>query len=121
MDTDTHHSEAVDPPETDEEARLNRGFITVFEQTKDTENYTEGERYLSLGFNSERRFILDEEKRGFTAVAVPIATIELPQLLEQDELNDWVNSDVGKLVLQRYTEDLEPPDVLTEWGKERVS
>lgn len=105
--------------ETDEEAMRNRGTITVFEQTKETEYHDVGDRYFSLGYDTKRH-IIDEEKEDFVSVAVPLAHIELPEPITEDELTEWTNSDLGKLALSRFWDGLDHDDVLTEWGEERL-
>lgn len=109
--------------ETPEEARLNRGFITVMEQTKDTENHDVGDRFVLLG-KQTRLFKLVNEgtpDQDFLPQAIPLAHIELPVLLDdEDGLSDWLTSDLGKLALRPFFEEVDAPEgILTEWGKER--
>lgn len=105
--------------ETDEETMLNRGTITVFEQTKETDDHDVEDRYFSLGHDTQR-YIFDEEKEDFVCVAVPLAHIELPEPIKRDDLTEWSNSDVGKLALSHFWDGLEHDQVLTEWGEERL-
>jgi len=112
-------SEQFEIDETPEEARRNRGVVTVFEQTKETENSDAGDRSVRLGYHPDRLHILDEEEEGFVSVAVPLAHIELHEPIEEDELGDWLQSDVGQLVMQRFFPELEADAVVTEWGADR--
>lgn len=105
--------------DTADEARLNRGIVTVFEQTKDTENADAGDRSLSLGYHPDKQHILDHEKQDFVSVAVPIAHIELHEPIAEDALGEWVQSDVAQLALNRFFPEMEPDDVVTEFGAER--
>lgn len=104
--------------ETPEEARLNRGIVTVFEQTKESETFEAGERYLSLGYDG-KAFMLDEDAEDFVVQAVPIAHIELPRPMTRDEYSEWLESDAGKLAVSHFFDGMEHGDVLTEWGEER--
>ncbi|AFH22004.1 hypothetical protein OSG_eHP14_00120 [environmental Halophage eHP-14] len=115
-------SEDYEIQETPEEAKRNRGYVTVMEQTKVDENHDEGDRYLLLGYEEKKYKLVDEgtTDQGFIPVAVPIAHIELDRILDgQDEFGEWVNSDVGKLALAELFDDLQPSHVLTGWGEER--
>lgn len=107
--------------ETEEEAMMNRGTITVFEQTKQTGDHDVGDRYVSLGYDTERH-ILDKDQEDFVAVAVPIAHIELPEPIREDDMTEWCNSDVGKLAMAPFFDgiSLDDLEVLTEWGEERL-
>ena len=109
--------------ETPEEARLNRGFITVMEQTKDTENHDVGDRFVYLGKQPKLFKVVNKgtPDQGFVPQAVPLAHIELPVVLDDaDDLSDWLTSDLGKLALQPFFEEVDAPEsILTEWGKER--
>lgn len=108
-------------PATNDEDRLNHGVITVLEQTKETDVHDVGDRYVMLGYQETLYQLVNKgtEDQGFDVQAVPLAHIQLPHLLEDDELNDWLNTDVGKLVLRPFFEDMDEPPVLTEWGEER--
>lgn len=108
----------VEIEESPEEARLNRGIVTVFEQTKESDTFDVGDRYLSQGYDEEV-YMLDEEKEDFVVQAVPIAHIELPWPMTDEEYRDWVESDAGKLALSPFFEGLDHHDMLTEWGEER--
>lgn len=107
-------------PETDDEKHLNNGVITVFEQTRATENAEPGDRSLRLGYHPDKIHILDDEKEDFVAVAVPIAHIELHEPIGDDDLDAWLESDAARMALERFFPDLEP-EVLTEHGRERVT
>jgi len=104
-----------------EEARLNRGVITVYEQTKETESNDKGDRFLKLGYDNEICH-LDEEKEDFITVAVPIAHVDLPEPFAGDEeLSEWLSTDVGKLAMGQFFDvDLASTEVLTRRGREMV-
>jgi len=112
-------AEDYDHGETPEEAKMNRGYVTVFEQTRDTESHDTGERFVALGYNT-RRHMLDDETEGFVCQAVAIAQIELHRPLDEDELTEWCNSDVGKLALSPFFDGVEEPQIVTEWGDDRL-
>jgi hypothetical protein len=111
-ETVTHQSEI------DDEARRNRGFITVFEQTTDHDQMEAGDRFLHLGYET-KRYYLDDEHEDFRVQAVPLAHIELPEPITQDEFSDLVNSDLGKLALQAFFPEMEPEAVTTEHWEDR--
>jgi hypothetical protein len=108
----THRSEI------DDEARLNRGYITVFEQTKDHGKMEAGDRFVSLGYDDKRHY-LDDEHEDFRVQAVPLAHIELPEPITEDEFSDLVNSDLGKLALQAFFPEMEPEGITTEHWEDR--
>lgn len=113
----THQSEI------DSEARRNRGFITVFEQTTDHDGMEAGDRFLHLGYET-KRYYLDDDAEDFRVQAVPLAHIELPEPITEDEFSDLVNSELGKLALQDFfpgmePDEIEPEGVTTEHWAER--
>ena len=59
-DADSSGTEQYETEETPEEAHLNRGVITIFEQTKDTENAKVGDRSVRLGYHPDKVHILDD-------------------------------------------------------------
>lgn len=109
--------------DTGDEKKLNRGYVTVYEHVRDSENHDEGDRYCHLGYDTERYHLVNEgeEDQGFVVAAVPIAHIELPELLDGDDgLSEWLNSDVGKLAMKPFFDEIEMADVLTTRGKEMM-
>jgi hypothetical protein len=109
--------------EIPEEAKLNRGYVTVYERVKDGNNIDEGDRFIRLGYCTKQQRLTNEgtAKQDFEVVAVPIAHIELPEPLNsEDDFEDWAQSDVAKLALSHYVDDVEKPDVLTPHGLSRV-
>lgn len=114
MSTVEHRSEI------DDEARLNRGFITVYEQVRETEDFEKGHRYVSLGYDDERYQLVNkgEPEQDFVVQAVPLAHIELYEPLDEDEWGEWVNSPIAKAILAPYFEALDAPDFATERGRE---
>jgi len=119
VNADTDAGAEFKTAETPEEARKNRGFVTIFEQTKDTAFREAGDRSIRLGYHPDRQHILDEDEEDFVAVAVPLAHIELHEPIQEDELGEWLKSDVAQLALERYFPGLQPDEVATEWGAER--
>lgn len=111
-DTPTHQSEI------DDEARLNRGFITVYEQTEDRGEREAGDRLLQHGYG-DKRFRIDEETEGFVVTAVPLAHIELPEPITEEEFSNLVTSDLGALALQAFFPEMEPEGVTTEHWQDR--
>lgn len=105
--------------ETAEERRLNRGFITVFEQTETTEYHDEGDRYFSQGFE-EARYQFDEDEGDFYLVAVPIAIVELPKPMGEDEYEQLIESQLGKLALSPFFPEMDIVEqgIVTEHGAE---
>lgn len=112
-------TEQFEIDETPQEARRNRGFVTIFEQTKDTENADAGDRSLRLGYHPDNIHIYKEDKGRFVSVAVPLAHIELHEPMEEEDVEDWIKSDVAQLALERFFPEMEPDEVVTEWGAER--
>lgn len=121
MRTNEKHSDSRLTPASSEEERLNHGVITVLEQTKETDVHDVGDRHVMLGRQGVLHKLVNKgtEDQGFVPQAVPLAHIELPQLLEEDELNDWLNTDVGKLTVAPFFEEMDGPEILTDWAKER--
>lgn len=105
--------------EFEEEARLNRGIITVYEQTTETASHDVGDRFLRLG-QHEAVHHLKEEQKDFVKVAVPIAHVELPEPLDDDDaFTEWLNTDVGKLAMGHFFDvDVGEMDVLTVSGRD---
>lgn len=112
----SQHNHQVDEP--DDEARRNRGVVTVFEQTMDTDTRDEGDRFVKLGYGTERH-TYDKDRGEFIRVAVPIARIELHEPVDRETFDEWLNSEVAKMALAHYFPDVQP-DVLTNWGAELV-
>jgi hypothetical protein len=108
--------------EVEDDARLNRGFVTVFEQVRDTKNHEKGDRFITLGYDDEWYKLVNkgEEDQGFRVQAVPLAHIELHEPLDADHAGEWAQSPVGRTLLAPYFDDIEAPDFRTENGKERV-
>lgn len=105
--------------ETEDEAWRNRGFITVFEQTETTEYHDEGDRYIGHGFEEER-YQYNEEEGDFYLVAVPIAVIQLPNPMDEEEYEQLINSQLGKLSLSRFFPEMDIVEqgIVTERGAE---
>jgi hypothetical protein len=85
-------------------------YITVFQQTKETENGQPGDRFIDHGEVLDRRYKVDEETEGFIPVAEPLAVIDAGAEIEKDDLGDWCNSHAGKAVLKRFFPSIEPDD-----------
>jgi hypothetical protein len=106
--------------ETTEEARLNRGFITVFEQTQDSDKHDKGDRFLTLGRDDEWH-TFNDQTGDFETLAVPIAYVELPAPIPEDSIEEHSGSGLWQLALAHFFDECEIDQVLTERGRERVS
>lgn len=93
-------SEAATTPTTAEETF---DSITILEQNENAERFGHepGKRVIMNG--SCRALTKFCEQSGqFVDYAETVATIDLFQPLTDDEITDWLNSDVGKHVLAHY-------------------
>jgi hypothetical protein len=108
--------------ELDEEAKMHRGYVTLYEQTKDGENYDKGDHYVVLGYGETSYKLVDEgtPEQDFVPRAVPVVRIELPNPLNPDELGDWLTSDVGRAVMAPHIDEVDAPDLLTPHGRNRA-
>jgi hypothetical protein len=108
--------------ELNEEEKMHRGYVTLYEQTKDGENYDKGDHYVVLGYGETRYKLVDEgtPDQDFVPRAVPVVRIELPHLLNPDELGNWLTSDVGRAVMAPHIDEVDAPDLLTPHGRNRV-
>lgn len=88
--------------------------ITVVEYNEKAEKHGRTPGELAVHSGIKRRVCYrDEDKEGFVKVGEAVAVIELNQPLRDDEITEWCNTAVGKLVLAHWFDHVDPEDVVS--------
>lgn len=91
--------------------------VSILEYNENAPKYREeaepGDRVIVGGVQRNTN-IHDEEVEGFVEIAEAVAIFELYQPLTDGELNEWCNSNAGKLALAHWFDHFDPEDVVME-------
>ncbi|MFC7216503.1 hypothetical protein ACFQO4_20805 [Saliphagus sp. GCM10025334] len=71
-----------------------------------------GARVIVSGVQRNQHVRCDERK-GFPKIADAVAIIELDRPLTDDEVTEWCNTEVGKLVLAHWFDNVDPNQVIS--------
>ena len=85
-------------------------YVTVFQQTKETDYGEPGDRFLVHGEDLDTHYKFDEDAGDFIRVAEPLAVIDAGVAFDKDDLSAWCNSHAGQAVLKPYFPEVSEPD-----------